>query len=219
MTATYRPELPPRPPRVAQLPLDDRGYPVPWFVARIDGKPEFRAAQAEKFVTAVRQKRCWVCGDRTFPGDEAFLIGPMCVVNRTTAEPPSHVECAEYSARACPFLVKPHMTRREGGMPKETGCPAGVAIMRNPGASVVWVTSDYKIVRDPLGGKGHLFQLGDPTAWSWWREGRTATRAEVLESIDSGLPLLADMIPADDHEQQAAFREARARALAYLPTA
>jgi hypothetical protein len=49
------------PARMRDLPLDERGYPVPWFVAWVDGKPEFRAMDRHKFVTAIREKRCWVC--------------------------------------------------------------------------------------------------------------------------------------------------------------
>jgi hypothetical protein len=188
MTPTYRPELPPRPPRIAELPLDPRGYPIPWFVAWIDGRPEFRTASAEKWMTAYRQRRCWVCGQHT-RGDEAFVIGPMCIINRISAEPPSHLECAVYSAQACPFLTKPHMVRREEGMPENCGNGAGIMIKRNPGAAAVWVTSDYKPIADPKG-KGFVLQIGDPTGVRWFAEGRDATRAEVVASIESGVPIL-----------------------------
>jgi hypothetical protein len=214
-TTPTRPELPPPPPNIARLRVDKRGYPVPWFVAWVNGEPEFRAMDPEKIVTAVKQQRCWVCGQRRY-GAGAFVIGPMCIVNRTSAEPPSHPECAEYSVRACPFLTKPQMTRREGGFAAPTCQPAGVMIERNPGVSCVWVTPSFVVERV---GKGNLFQLGDPIAWSWWAEGRTATRAEVLASIESGLPTIAAIIPADDHRQQAEFRQARQVALGYVPDA
>jgi hypothetical protein len=41
----------------------------------------------------------------------------------------------------------------------------------------------------------------------------------VLASIESGLPTIAAMIPADDHRQQAEFRQARQVALGYVPDA
>jgi hypothetical protein len=34
----------------------------------------------------------------------SFVVGPMCGINRNSAEPPSHKECAQWSARNCPFL-------------------------------------------------------------------------------------------------------------------
>lgn len=46
------------PARMRDLPIDDRGYPVPWFVAWVDGKPEFRAMDQEKFIRALREKLC-----------------------------------------------------------------------------------------------------------------------------------------------------------------
>lgn len=101
--ARVRPELPPMPPRVAQLPLDpDRGYPVPWFAAWFDadgqpcergqGKPDYRVVHPEDVRDAHRFELCWICGGRR-GAFATFVIGPMCAVNRTSAEPPSHLDC------------------------------------------------------------------------------------------------------------------------------
>lgn len=195
MENKYRPGLEIPPARMQRLPVDKRGYPVPWFVAWIDGEPEFRAMDHEKLVKAVNEKRCWVCGDilgRNF----TFVIGPMCGVNRVSSEPPSHRECAEYSARMCPFMSMPKMVRREGGLPEKLGF-AGIAIMRNPGVSLLWHTREYKVQKvkgDPAigSGDGILFRIGEPFEIKFYAEGRLATRAEVDESIRTGMPLLED---------------------------
>jgi hypothetical protein len=100
------------PDRIRNLPVDERGYPVPWFVDWIDGKPEFRAMDGRKFDRCINEKLCWVCGER-LKKHVAFVIGPMCTITRTSAEPPSHLDCAEWSVKACPFLSKPQMKRRE----------------------------------------------------------------------------------------------------------
>lgn len=100
------------PERMADLPVDDRGYPVPWFVAWHDGKPEFRAMDPAKFARAIKEKRCWVCGER-LGVNLCFVAGPMCGINRTSSEPPSHLMCARWSAQNCPFLSNPRMVRRE----------------------------------------------------------------------------------------------------------
>src|SRR6267154_1896953 len=100
------------PKRSAELPRDERGYPVPWFVEWIDGKPDFRVMDSDKLVEAIKYKRCWVCGG-PLGHYKVFTIGPMCMVNRTSAEPPSHRDCAEFSVRNCPFLTTPDMHRRE----------------------------------------------------------------------------------------------------------
>jgi len=185
---TVRKDLPPLIPRIAALPVDERGYPVPFFVAWINGKPEFRMADSAKLVRCVKEKLCWVCGQK-LGRNMAFVIGPMCAVNRTTAEPPSHLDCAEWSVKGCPFLSKPQMVRREDELTESNkGNVAGEMITRNPGVILIWVTRSYRIFQDPSGKP--LFQIGEPDHTSWWRLGRPATRAEVLESIQSGIPLL-----------------------------
>lgn len=204
--------LPEMPRRIAALKKDERGYPVPWFVAWVNGRPEFRCADPEKLGRAIRERRCWVCGEHT-KFQLAFLIGPMCAVNRTTAEPPCHLECAEFSAKACPFLTLPKAQRREGNLPEETQEAAGFAIKRNPGCCLIWVCHDYKLFDDERGGV--LFRLPLPDRVLWYAEGRAATRDEVMHSIETGLPILEEMA-ADTLASQELRRLHRA-ALALVP--
>jgi hypothetical protein len=104
--------LEPLPGRMLGLPVDKRGYPVPWFVDWLDGEPEFRAMDPEKWAKAIKRKLCWVCGQQL--GTRfSFVLGPMCGINRTTAEPPCHLDCARWSARNCPFLTAQMTRRRE----------------------------------------------------------------------------------------------------------
>lgn len=202
MRAGLRPDLPPLPDRMRALPLDARGYPVPWFVAWIDGVPDFRVIGPDKIATAASQKRCWLCGvqlDRwkRFAWEGAFVIGPMCALNRTTSEPPCHRECAIFAATACPFLTRPNAERRAANLPADHTAPAGVGLTRNPGVSLVWITRSwqwYPVVN------GVLCQVGDPREVLWFAEGREATRDEIEESIESGLPLLLAECPSDPDE-------------------
>jgi hypothetical protein len=106
------------PPRIARLERDTRGYPIPRFVDRAadkDGEPDFRYADFAFRARAYKQGRCWVCGE-PLGRHRVFAIGPMCVVNRTTMEPPAHRECATWSVRGCPFLSRPRMRRNEKGL-------------------------------------------------------------------------------------------------------
>jgi hypothetical protein len=207
-----RPELPALPANIARLPVDERGYPVPWFVAWIDGKPEFRVADAKKIMQAVVGNLCWVCGS-PLGRYLAFVVGPMCAVNRISAEPPSHLECAEFSVRACLFLVRPHMRRRERGLPAEAAAPPGHMIRRNPGVTLIWVTRVFKPTR--VDGGGWLYQMGAPTSLLSFAEGRAATEDEVLASIESGLPLLREAA-GDDPEQLREIEIATAEAYELL---
>lgn len=210
MTASTPPELPAR---MAALPKDKHGRPVPWFVAWIDGAPDFRVIGTDKIRDAVRFELCWVCG-RHRGRYAAFVVGPMCAVNRVSAEPPSHLECADYSARACPFLSTPRMRRRDGGLPEAAVEPAGTMIPRNPGVALVWVTRAFAIFAAP---GGVLFDIGEPVQTRWYAEGRDATRAEVMASIDSGLPLLAAEAAKDGPAAVAELEVMRAKALPLVP--
>jgi len=209
-----RPELAPLPARMQSLPLDGRGYPVPWFVEWIDGAPEFRLMDATKYRRALRERRCWCCG-QALGRYVSFVIGPMCAVNRVSSEPPSHLECAEWSARNCPFLSRPHMVRREDEVTAACTSIGGHSIRRNPGVALVWTTRHYRVFRDPKGGP--LLQLGDPTSTSWWREGRAATRAEVVASIESGLPALLELAVDQGADAVEALYAMLVDAYQYLP--
>lgn len=162
---------------------------MPWFVAWVDGEPEFRAMDGRKFVRAVRERLCWVCGER-LSKVFAFVVGPMCAVNRTSAEPPSHLDCADWSVRGCPFLSRPHMVRREAGLPDQAQPPAGIGLGRNPGVTLIWITKAYRM-HDA--GNGHVIRMGDPTKITAWAEGRAASADELEHSIATGLPALREI--------------------------
>lgn len=206
-----RPNLPAVPERMRGLPLH-RGYPVPHFVGWVDGVPDFRTMDGRKLVDCVRFRKCWLCGG-ALGRFQTFVAGPMCGVTRTSAEPPSHLDCAQFAVKACPFLTLPKMERRENGLPEGIQEPAGVMLKRNPGVSVLWTCRDWRRFDDGSGGL--LFQMGEPTGLEWYAHGREATREEVLASVESGLPLLVAQCdnPADVAELDAM----RERFMALVP--
>jgi len=219
MSMNLRPDLEQLPPRLRKLPIDARGYPVPWFVAWVPGPdgvdvPEFRAMDAQKFRDAVKQRLCWVCGE-PLGRWLAFPIGAMCVITRTISEPPSHRECAEWSIRNCPFLNNPRAVRDHADVPADARAPAGFGIERNPGVACLWMTREYELFRDGRGGA--LITIGKPEGVTWWREGRAATRAEVDEAIASGLPILLAAARRDGRFAVEALETQVIAARAFLP--
>jgi hypothetical protein len=207
------------PGRIARLPHDKHGRAVPWFVAWIDGVPDFRVVKPGAIAAAQAGRGlCWVCGIAfQRQEDRAFVIGPMCAVNRVSAEPGSHLDCAVFSAVTCPFLTTPQMIRRERRMPEGTVLPAGEMIRRNPGVALVWVTGYRSWSTSRPEGGGVLFRIGEPKRVLWFARGREATRAEVLESISSGLPILRDMAESEGPGAVAELERMHARALGLVP--
>jgi hypothetical protein len=216
------------PPRIARLHHDRHGRPVPWFVAwvRNDGTdapagtpgavPDFRVIKPGAVGVAWSSRLCWVCGMLIHKAEpRAFVIGPMCAVNRVSAEPPGHYDCGAYSAQACPFLTTPNMTRRDRHLPPDTSEPAGIFLRRNPGVAAVWIVkrNTAKIVKAP---GGHLFDIGEPQWVEWYARGRAATRAEVTESILTGMPSLVQACDGDD-AQLAQLDTQHAEAMRLLP--
>jgi len=218
------PDFPDLPATMRHLPVDARGFPVPWFVAWRDGEPIFPAMDHDKLIRAIVDRRCWVCGG-ALGRLSAFVIGPMCLINLTSSEPPSHLECARFSARNCPFLTKPRMKRvGEEHFPNGVkGDAAGIMLERNPGVTLIYIVKGrgqpYMVPPRGPGREGILFDIGKAHAVEWYAHGRLATRAEVLASIESGLPNLEQLVEIDPDRDgaRAELQHRTAAALELLP--
>ena len=204
------------PARIHKLPIDARGFPIPWFVLWVDGAPDFRVIRPGGVTEAIRRRVCWVCGE-PLGRHLAFVIGPMCSVNRVSSEPPLHRECAEFSVRACPFLVRPRMRRNTVDLPVLKDIDFDIdpnAIDHNPGAAAIWMTRSFQ----PFRGKGAsntLLRIGPADEILWFKAGRPATRSEVEAAFDKGLPFLRTMAQRDGlaAETEKAISDARKRLL------
>jgi hypothetical protein len=218
-------KLPSPPVRIARLPKDERGYPIPWFVAwfqdgvekgaRVPGaKADFRVLGSGKRELAVKKRLCWICGE-PLGVHQVFAIGPMCAVNRTTMEPPGHRACMEYSAIACPFLTVPARRRNEAGLDEIEHSVSGVMIKRNPGAIALWESTYRPFKVD----NGWLIRLAEPYRVDWWTQGRLATRAEIEAALEAGYPELMNVAKDEGPEAVAALKIMREDAMRFLPAA
>lgn len=78
-------------------------YPVPFIVQYIDGKPDFRVVDPDKWDRCVNEKLCSICGRRL--GELCFIVGgPKTAANHLFFDPPMHQICAEFSAKVCPYV-------------------------------------------------------------------------------------------------------------------
>lgn len=89
---------------LSHLPIDDKGYPIPYFVAIEDSKPNYKILDEKKQKICIEHNKCTICGNQLLKKTFFFISGPMGVANRITTEPPMHRECAEYSLATCPHM-------------------------------------------------------------------------------------------------------------------
>jgi hypothetical protein len=187
--------FPDAPPRIAGLPKDRRGFPVPWFVSWRDETPQFPVVDAAKLSAAWIEERCWVCGDK-LGSHRAWVVGPMSVIEGATPEPPSHHDCAAFSVTSCPHLATPQARRSEKYRDHpDYGRQSNLTGIRT-GATAIWVTKGRGAT--PFrAGAGVLFGLEEPASLQWYALGRPATASEVREAIAVGLPTLQQAAEAE----------------------
>lgn len=107
------------PPIMQHLPLDERGYPIPYFVSIVDGKPEFRYQDGRKREAMINHNLCFICGKKLHDKSYWFLTGPAGLLNQVGSDAPMHEDCARFSLSACPHMVYQNAERRENGAPIE----------------------------------------------------------------------------------------------------
>lgn len=196
------------------MPMSKRGFLVPWFVKWINGEPDFRIMDAAKLYEAISRRLCWMCGvrlKREMPF--VFVVGPMCVINCISTEPPSHPDCARYAAQVCPFLTRPHARRREDETTEQSTMP-GIPILRNPGVCALAFTRGYEATPDR---GGLILKFQTPFFVEWYAEGRRATRAEVEQSLEGGIPQLREINEWQGPECVKKFDKQLEKASHYLP--
>lgn len=183
------------PSSIAALPITPTGFPVPWFADVRDGVADLRVIRPRGIEIALREARCWICG-RSLGTNLSFVVGPMCVVSRISSEPPSHHACAEFAAKACPFLANPKTRRNDNDLPLDTVPAAGIMLLHNPGVTAIYTTRSFKALRPGTkhgSSDGILLTMGGLVMIEWFAEGRKATRAEVEAAVERGLPALRDL--------------------------
>jgi hypothetical protein len=212
--------LPALPRRMRALPINEKGYPVPYFVEFIDGKPDFRVLDARKFGLALNQGLCWLCGE-PLGKYKTFVLGPMCAITRTTSEPPCHHDCATFAAMACPFMILPRSKRRTANLPANSQEPAGIHLDRNPGAMALWTSTSFKPFRANADGSrpGVLIQVGNPTSVEWYALGAPCGRGPVMDSIESGFHHLWALAKGDGIDSMVELENQYARAMTLVPAA
>jgi hypothetical protein len=105
------------PERMRHLPLDDRGYPIPYFVPIVNGVPDFRFQDIKKKEACRKYMKCSVCGGRLLTKSFWFIQGPLGLQNSIGSDEAMHEECARFSIQNCPHLLYQKSERRSSEVP------------------------------------------------------------------------------------------------------
>lgn len=95
----------PIPKFLAHLKIDERGYPIPYFVSKINGVYDFRYSSEHKVISCLKEKKCYICYKKLQPDNYYFITGPLGQLSKSVSEPPMHRQCAEFALQACPHIL------------------------------------------------------------------------------------------------------------------
>lgn len=184
-----RPEMEDAPTAMTGRPVDHRGFYVPWFVTAKtdDGLWDFVRIDPRRIREAYDREICFISGE-PLGRYRSFVIGPMCCINRITAEPPSKREIAEWSTRVCPFISNP-MAKRPDLEDGTYNAAPGVMIPDNPGVIAIWTVDRHDYTMD----RNRIINLGDPSHLAFYTHKREATPDEVRKAMVFGANRLLDM--------------------------
>lgn len=113
----------PIPERMKALPIDRRGFPIPWIVYRdLDGLPHFAINQEHLRHQCVNDDLCSICKGKLLRG-RWWVGGALSAFHQHGAfiDPPMHNECAHYALQVCPYIAMPHYVREIGLAKAKTG--------------------------------------------------------------------------------------------------
>jgi hypothetical protein len=177
----------PIPERMAQLPRDPRGYPIPFIVLRdADNRPHFTINDTTSVEFAIRHDLCAICGSKLFRG-RWFVGGTGSAFHEHGAyiDGPVHGDCAEYALQVCPYLAAPKYAGRLDAKTLDPAkLPASIILKdntldpRRPEHFVAVLATGQRRT-----GHGHFVPKRPYLAASVWKGGECEARLNRAETI------------------------------------
>jgi len=101
------------PKELQHLKVDERGYPIPFFVPYHEGKPNFRFTDMAKIIECVEHNKCGVCGKKLYKDYSYIITGKVGMGNRVSSDAAMHRACAEFALISCPHMYYEKAERKE----------------------------------------------------------------------------------------------------------
>ena len=183
------------PERVARLPQDSRGYPIPWNVLKAgDGTPFFIVNDDRKAFRALRENRCPICGEHL--GRWRWLVGgPLSAFdpNGYYFDLPGHRDCIEYALQVCPYLAIPKYLRHTDAIAHAEKLPPECRVLldetiipERPEVMVAVCAAKIELAdRGPL--QPYLKPVQPFTDWTYWRHGKQINEAQAMPYLRAAL--------------------------------
>ncbi|MFI5867658.1 hypothetical protein [Streptomyces sp. NPDC051546] len=125
-------DLPPVPGRIAGLPRDTRGYPVPAENGWLRGKPQLALQDFRRCGALYAHSCCAICGLPFEPGEVLYRLFshteteqavPLDACQRLDG--PGHRDCMIFSGAVCPFFITSGARRTADHHDVAKGTPRG----------------------------------------------------------------------------------------------
>jgi hypothetical protein len=165
------------PDRVARLPRDPRGYPVPWNVLREGDAVFFTVNDDRKTWRALREGLCPICGERLgrwvwFVGGPRAAFDPDgCYIDL-----PGHKDCMEFALQTCPYLAAPkYLGRVDVIHPEKLPPEARILIdetMIADRPEIFVAVACSRVLMSTRSGLAPRLKPAQPSAFTFWRHGR-----------------------------------------------
>lgn len=182
------------PERIARLPKDTRGYPIPWNVLRgVDGFPIFTVNDDRKAWEALLKHLCPICGEKL--GRWMWFVGGP----RSAFDPegwyidlPGHHECIQFALAVCPYLAAPKYLGRID-VPDPSKLPTGfdvlldeTVISERPEVFVMVASNRQEVLnRAPL--QPYVRPERPALGYEYWRHGRQIAESEAMPYLQAVL--------------------------------
>lgn len=193
-------QIVPVPERMEHLPLDHRGYPVPFNVAHDkDGKPLFAVNNPEKEMKCLTELRCPICGGDLHDEDPNvgmwFVGGPLSalVPGGSYLALPGHEECTRYAMKVCPYMAAPRYGAPIGMHQLPEGMkgydPSTPGLAQRPAVHVRVHAFSYSVSgrQGPVGNLEFILTPIKPFIdMDFWRHGEKISKREAQTLIRAG---------------------------------
>jgi hypothetical protein len=181
------------PERIARLPRDPRGYPIPWNVLREGDTAFFTINDDRRAWEALRKGLCPICGERL--GRYLWFVGGP----RSAFDPggcyldlPGHRDCMEFALMTCPYLAMPkYLGRIDVVHPEKLPPQAKLLLDETMIRDRPEIFVAVACTRIEANDRGPLQPYLKPVApfldWTYWRHGRQITEEEAMPFLRAAL--------------------------------